>query len=180
MDCQQENCKKIILSTTFILGKFSRIATCPAPKVSCKDSKYRSFDGTCNNLGNPLFGSHNTPYKRFLPPAYGGKPGDNLPRGVTSYSPETGYVSSLPSPRVISAGMGANPPSNTTESNTNTHMVMQWGQFVDHDILSTAGEFFDCCQQDIKYNQLDQISDKNIFYKFQKYLSLFPNHSSRQ
>ena len=180
MDCQLENCKKIILNTIFILSKFSRIATCPVPKVSCKDSKYRSFDGTCNNLANPLFGSHNTPYKRFLPPAYGGKPGENLPRGVTSYSPETGYVSSLPSPRVISAGMGAaNPPSNTTESNTNTHMVMQWGQFVDHDILSTAGEFFDCCQQDIKYKQFDQISDKNIFYKFQKYLSLFPNHGSR-
>ena len=47
-------------------------------------------------------------------------------------------------------------------------MVMQWGQvylpligqycqyspligqLVDHDILATAGEFFDCCQNDIK------------------------------
>ncbi len=50
----------------------------------------------------------------------------------------------------LSAAMEANPPSETTESARNSHMVMQWGQLVDHDILATAGEFFDCCQNDIK------------------------------
>ena len=70
-------------------------------QVTCKDQAYRSFDGTCNNLANPLFGSANTPYRRFMAPAYGGKPGENLPRGATSYTPDTGYVSALPSPRAI-------------------------------------------------------------------------------
>ena len=46
--------------------------------------------------------------------------------------------------------MEASPQSEATESARSSHMVMQWGQLVDHDILATAGEFFDCCQRDIK------------------------------
>ena len=76
--------------------------------------------------------------------------GENLPRGVTSYSNETGYASNLPSPRAVSNAMASIVSSNLTESTTATHMVMQWGQLVDHDIIATAGEFYDCCQQDIK------------------------------
>lgn len=43
-------------------------------KVTCNSqSKYRTYDGTCNNLKNPLDGSANTPYARFLSPAYDDK-----------------------------------------------------------------------------------------------------------
>ena len=51
---------------------------------------------------------------------------------------------------VTSAAMEASPQSEATESARRSHMVMQWGQLVDHDVLATAGEFFDCCQRDIK------------------------------
>ena len=40
-------------------------------------------------------------FLRFLPASFGGKPGENLPRGVKSHSEQTGHVSSLPSPRSI-------------------------------------------------------------------------------
>lgn len=51
-------------------------ANCPFNKikVTCNpQSKYRTYDGTCNNLNRPLDGAANTPYSRFLPPAYGDK-----------------------------------------------------------------------------------------------------------
>jgi hypothetical protein len=38
--------------------------------VFLKSYIYRSFDGSCNNLANPQYGQSNTPYSRFLTPAY--------------------------------------------------------------------------------------------------------------
>ena len=45
--------------------------TCPWPIYNCRVSKYRSFDGSCNNLHRPLTGRAFTPFQRFLPPSYG-------------------------------------------------------------------------------------------------------------
>merc|ERR1719430_2422976 len=120
------------------------------PRPDCSgDQKFRTMDGTCNSLTNPLRGSKNSPYLRLLPPAYGD--GVFLPRGVTlPPSPEQGYQSSLPSPRVISDTIMSEGDQNDTESKTNTHMVMQWGQFIDHDIISTSKDAFDCCNPEIK------------------------------
>jgi hypothetical protein len=39
-------------------------------KICDATYKYQSFDGTCNNLRNPLYGAGNTPYTRFLKPNY--------------------------------------------------------------------------------------------------------------
>lgn len=36
----------------------------------CQKSRYRSFDGTCNNLYNPTWGAANTRYGRLLLPNY--------------------------------------------------------------------------------------------------------------
>ncbi|CAF0805350.1 unnamed protein product [Brachionus calyciflorus] len=37
---------------------------CPFVSLTCDStSKYRSYNGTCNNLDNPLYGGSNTPYK---------------------------------------------------------------------------------------------------------------------
>ncbi len=46
--------------------------TCPWPSYNCpSNSPYRTFDGSCNNIRNPLYGRAFTPSSRFLPPQYG-------------------------------------------------------------------------------------------------------------
>ena len=95
-------------------------------------------------MANYFLGSKNSPYVRLIPPAY---EDFFLPRGVSKY---TGYESSLPSPRKITDSIMGEGIQAETESKVNTHMLMQWGQFVDHDIISTSKDAYDCCDPDIK------------------------------
>lgn len=44
---------------------------CGTPPAGCPKNRYRSFDGSCNNLRNPVLGTPNTPYNRLLPARYG-------------------------------------------------------------------------------------------------------------
>lgn len=44
---------------------------CGTPVNNCDNSQYRSFDGSCNNLQNPVWGTPNTRYNRLLPAIYG-------------------------------------------------------------------------------------------------------------
>lgn len=44
---------------------------CGTPPASCPSTRYRSYDGSCNNLRNPVWGTPNTPYTRLLPANYG-------------------------------------------------------------------------------------------------------------
>jgi len=37
----------------------------------CEHSRYRSYDGSCNNLRNPTWGLANTRYGRLVRPRYG-------------------------------------------------------------------------------------------------------------
>ena len=74
--------------------------------------------------------------------------------------PRSGYASTLPSPRAVSAGLEQLPASADQESKTNSHMLMQWGQFIDHDMLDTAKEAFDCCDPKIRFTKTSwRISD---------------------
>jgi len=42
-----------------------------APEVTCdRNAIYRTINGECNNLRNPLWGSSDTPYIRLLEAAY--------------------------------------------------------------------------------------------------------------
>jgi len=50
----------------------------------CFHKKYRTIDGTCNNLQKPLLGSSLAAFKRLLPPAY--ENGFNLPVGNKPFS----------------------------------------------------------------------------------------------
>lgn len=60
--------------------------------------------------------------------------GHREPRGAR-YSDTEGYLSRLPSPRVVSTNimMGTN-----ASDAVHSHMLMQFGQFLDHDLSSNS------------------------------------------
>uniref|UniRef100_A0A914XL25 Uncharacterized protein n=1 Tax=Plectus sambesii TaxID=2011161 RepID=A0A914XL25_9BILA len=89
-------------------------------------SPYRTLTGWCNNLDHPEFGSAYNTYRRLLPAAY--EDGINEPRQRSV----SGRL--LPSARKVSASFNRPPPP-THE--TYSHMMMQWGQFLDHDFTLT-------------------------------------------
>ncbi|KAJ0182823.1 hypothetical protein K1T71_002192 [Dendrolimus kikuchii] len=110
-----------------INGTFIQPRYCLAKPPPCPPSKYRSQDGSCNNLQHPyLWGVSHTPFRRVLPPDYGD--------GISA--PRTGVDGALlPSARDVSVTVHR--PSYAHDS-TFTVMLAVWGQFVDHDITSTA------------------------------------------
>ena len=61
--------------------------------------------------------------------------GISTPRGST-YDPKSGYRSRLPNPRKISTVVFQS-QGNGTEDNRHTHMLMQFGQLIDHELTST-------------------------------------------
>ena len=89
------------------------------------NTKYRSIEGTANNLESPLLGSAHTTLTRLFEPKYGDS--------VSSLAGEH-----RPNPRAISNAVFAS----TTES-VNTlgasDFLWQWGQFLDHDLDLTDG-----------------------------------------
>ena len=97
----------------------------PTPNCSdiCYHRRYRTFDGTCNNIRQPLRGAAETPFGRLLDANY-----DNdlsLPRGWTR---------SLPSPRSITHDLLSSRGRQLREDFNFTLMLMQIGQFLDHDL----------------------------------------------
>lgn len=108
-------------------------------KFNCKPFKYRSFDGSCNNLKRGHFGKSFECLTRLLPPNYASNAG-HVRNSVT------GGV--LPSPRVVSLNLHL---QERVQSNA-THMLMAFGQFLDHDLSKTpvrqqaGGASLNCCE----------------------------------
>ncbi|KAG7153626.1 Chorion peroxidase-like 1 [Homarus americanus] len=115
----------------------------PLPSPCNPASKYRSVDGTCNNLKNPTWGASFTPFRRALPADYGD--------GVSSLRVASDG-GELPSARQVSNTVHKN---KLAESHSYTVHTMSWGQFVDHDITLTAlskgsgGRSIPCCSQEV-------------------------------
>lgn len=102
-------------------------------------TRYRSYDGICNNRDNPRWGSSYIPFRRALNPDY--CDGISSPRCAHDGS-------KLASAREIS--ITVHRPSYYTDPHF-TVMLAVWGQFLDHDITATAsnqgqdGEPIECC-----------------------------------
>ncbi|XP_046655293.1 peroxidasin-like isoform X2 [Daphnia pulicaria] len=88
--------------------------------------KYRSFDGTCNNLNNPRFGQAGTNFQRLMGPA-------NYADGVSAIRLSRSGAA-LPSTRLVSTTVTLN---NSIPSYDASLIAMQWGQFIDHDLTQT-------------------------------------------
>ncbi|XP_075856627.1 peroxidasin homolog isoform X2 [Microcebus murinus] len=98
----------------------------------CFHQRYRTHDGTCNNLQHPMWGASLTAFERLLKAVY--ENGFNTPRGINPHRLYNGHA--LPAPRLVSTTLiGAEA---VTPDAQFTHMLMQWGQFLDHDLDSTV------------------------------------------
>ncbi|KAM7295326.1 peroxidase [Ixodes scapularis] len=96
---------------------------CESPAISCDATyPYRTADGSCNNLANPDWGSTDSCMRRILPADYAD--GLSQPRVARNGDP-------LPNARKVS--FTVHPEVNVPDTRW-THLAMQFGQFLDHDI----------------------------------------------
>ena len=92
-------------------------------------NKFRSIDGTCNNLLRPLLGAANTQFRRVLPAQY--EDGISVPVGHDQQVNGDPFKAPWPSARTVSQVVVRDLPHS---SKVLTHLFMLWGQFVDHDL----------------------------------------------
>uniref|UniRef100_A0A915PUS5 peroxidase n=1 Tax=Setaria digitata TaxID=48799 RepID=A0A915PUS5_9BILA len=92
----------------------------------CYHLMYRSFDGVCNNLQKPLLGAAFRPYHRHLPPEYD----DKISEPISSSR------ITRPAAREVSRILLSS--SQTVVHDKYNAMVMQFGQFISHDIAKTT------------------------------------------
>ena len=95
--------------------------------------EYRTYDGTCNNLFFPTRGAALTAFARLLPAKY--EDGVAAPVGLSQMLAGAGLSPPWPSPRLISWKVMRPSPEPGASGHDVTHMVMQWGQFLDHDLV---------------------------------------------
>ncbi|KAK6627574.1 hypothetical protein RUM44_010052 [Polyplax serrata] len=102
------------------------------PAINCSDmcfhGKYRTIDGTCNNMKHPMWGASLTAFDRVLSPIY--EDGFSMPVGWTKSIKYHGFPK--PSARLVSTRLIRT--DEITPDDHITHMLMQWGQFLDHDL----------------------------------------------
>ena len=111
-------------------------------------NRFRTIDGTCNNLEHPLLGAADTALTRLIPSQY--EDGISSLRGSIQNRHggifnKTAFQPPSPSPRHISETIIRDIPNDEKL----THMLMQFGQFIDHD-LSLSPEMEDDCDKKVE------------------------------
>lgn len=88
--------------------------------------RFRTMTGWCNNLREPSFGKSLRPFGRLAPARYADGVSEMMLLGKTGQP--------LPNPRTVSTSMHYDVAD---AHRRYTLMVMQWGQFLDHDVTLT-------------------------------------------
>ena len=117
--------------------------------------RFRTIDGHCNNLENPLLGAADTALPRLIPSQY--EDGISSLRGNIqnregSIFNTTAFERPNPSARHVTQTVILDIP----QDERLTHMLMQFGQFIDHD-LSLSPELEDKCAERAEYCEFTDI-----------------------
>ena len=106
------------------------------PHKSEEKARFRTIDGTCNNVDQPFFGAAGTPFRRVQPADYEDKV--SAPRVAQSGD-------QLPNARNVSRFVhGSNSDRRNPNSPKLTHLAMNWAQFLDHDLTLTRKKTVNC------------------------------------
>ena len=130
------------------IARIYQQSECNQQVPDCSSQEMRTFrtpTGVCNNLQKPLLGSSRTPLRRLIQPQY--EDGFSKLRGTmqsqeNSFLREGPFSPPNPSPRIVSLSVIEDQP---LVNNDFSHLLMQWGQFVDHD-LDLAPAFPNPCK----------------------------------
>ncbi|KAL4224794.1 hypothetical protein ACF0H5_015490 [Mactra antiquata] len=132
-------------------------------RVCNHDNKYRTLDGSCNNVENPTWGRAIIAQRRVLPNAYDDGFGQPRTRGCNG---------PLPSARHVSNVIHSTDSSTFDLEPSLSYLFVQFGQFLAHDFVETKlftgpdGNPLMCCDQDKDHAQCNPITipqdDKNF------------------
>ncbi|XP_030212959.1 thyroid peroxidase [Gadus morhua] len=92
---------------------------------------YRTISGLCNNRHNPTWGAANTALVRWLPAQY--EDGEKQPKGWNHGRLHNGFT--LPLVEAVSKKIMKS--SFKRKENLYSQLMIEWGQFIDHDITFT-------------------------------------------
>ena len=125
--------------------------------VTSTPQDFRTIDGTCNNQNNPLLGATDTALVRLIPSQYENGI-SSLRGGVQSRKVELTkaepYSPPNPSARLVSQTV----IRDVSKDEVLTHIAMQWGQFLDHD-MSLTPELEDKCAERAKECEFTNICE---------------------
>ncbi|XP_068679732.1 peroxidase mlt-7-like [Montipora foliosa] len=136
-DLLEDLSEEELCRTAIILVNKKLLAKKPGPHIKCdKTAEFRTIDGTCNNLDNPLFGAAHTPFGRLILPDYGD--------GISSLRlADNGEE--LPNARQTSFQIhGSNADGTNPDSSLLSVFFMNFGQYMDHDISLALAEAINC------------------------------------
>uniref|UniRef100_A0A0R3S4L5 Peroxidase-like n=1 Tax=Elaeophora elaphi TaxID=1147741 RepID=A0A0R3S4L5_9BILA len=97
---------------------------CPLHKIECSNSKYRTIDGTCNNIMQPTWGASGTPMQRIIEPFYAD--------GIDELRVSIVDDSELPNVRYLSNLFFVKKHSPALQVNT---LIALWSHFVYTDLV---------------------------------------------